>query len=147
MTQEQIREKIEKEYALRADWNKNITEMPSEMEGFQIMGQQYLVRLFKFENETVSEYGVHDIKYIEGTTDSGRSTARPDEFEFTSQAIVTHVSPQLTDPTYKVGDVVWINPSLVRPKNAFLHNRATPTVEWEGYLKVREEYIDGIVNK
>lgn len=147
MTHEQLQQKRAQELALKKEWNDNILTLPEGMENFTIMGDNYLVRLKKFEKETTTEYGVLNTKFIETTTDSGRPDARPDDFPFSTESVIVQVSPQLQNPTYKVGDTVWINPQVVRPGNRFLHDRSVPALDWEGILKVREDYIEGIITK
>jgi hypothetical protein len=146
MTHQQIQEKRKEELALRKEWNENILEVPETMKNFQIRGQQYLIRCHKFEEDTITDYGVINTKFKEGRTDADRPTASPDGFEFSSQCSVIQVSPDLENPKYKVGDVVWVTPQVVRPINEFNHNRSTPTVKWDGILKCREDYIEGTNN-
>lgn len=133
----------------RIAYNNNIHEIPDVIKEGGKPGDVLLVRLYKFHYDKDKEGAVIVPKFKIKTSDSGRQTARLDDFVYQSRGVILKIGGAVdldkwkTDKgeTLKIGDTVWINQRGINASNQFLSERGTPVVEFTGMLEVSPAHI------
>ena len=132
----------------RKEYNKSISKLPQSIAKLQLLGNQYLVRQFKFTKPPTSSKGILDDKRKQFETEGGKSATRRDENPFQLRGIILKIPNQLqqhaTQNNITPGTIVWIAPQAFHPHNQFIPSRVTAVSDYEGFLKVSPSLIEAI---
>jgi len=97
----------------RENYNATIGDIHDTLKGVTVNPHKIIVKLYYYVSETVTENGIIEPKYVQGTTEGGKPTAYMDTSDFQPRGIVVHIGSEVaTSDKYKdlsPGDEVWIN--------------------------------------
>ena len=133
----------------RMQHNKNMLDIPVQLQNGKLPGKNLIIKLFYYEAETITASGVIEPRYIAETSEGGRPVARLSEEQWQPRGVIVKLGEEvLSDEknTFKVGDIVWVDHRTTANHSQFLVNRESPVDIPQGYIKVPTfgvEFIEG----
>lgn len=140
----------------RKHYNKTIHIVPLQLKNKRIIGNQILVRLFKFDQESVTKHGVLDPNFVDKYSEEGKVSSKLDKINWRPEAVVIQISGGAkkhmeehwpSEDVLEVGSVIDLDRTALNDRNVVFVDKASLTAKNQGFLKIQPHGVEMIHNR